>query len=69
MLGKPLVANAMADPSRTWFVERLLLEDVASLTQAPLAFAAASNIQAGFANLSLQIAWTVRRRLLCAGRI
>ena len=57
LLGKPFVADVMADPALARFVERLMLEDIAPLTPAPPGFAVEGYIQAllgRFANRSLQ---------------
>src|SRR3712207_4330683 len=39
LLGKPFVADVMADPALARFVERLMLQDIAPLTPAPPGFA------------------------------
>lgn len=62
----------MTDSSLIRFVECLMLEGIASLSQAPPGFAVESNIQAlqgRFANRSLQVAMTVRRRSPGAGSL
>ena len=46
LLGKPFVADVMADPALARFVERLMLEDIAPLTPAPPSFAVEGYIQA-----------------------
>ena len=57
LLGKPFVADVMADPALAGFVERLMLEDIAPLTPAPAGFAVDRYVRAlldRFANRSLQ---------------
>ena len=57
LLGKPFVADVMADPALAHFVERLMVEEIAPLTSAPPGFAVEGYIQAllgRFANRSLQ---------------
>ena len=57
LLGKPFVADVMADPELARFVERLMLEDIAPLTPAPPGFDVEGYVQAllrRFANGSLQ---------------
>jgi fructuronate reductase len=57
LLGKPFVADVMADPELARFVERLMREDVAPLTPAPPGFDVEGYVQAllrRFANRSLQ---------------
>lgn len=61
LLGKPFVADVMADPPLARFVERLMREEIASLTPAPPGFAVEAYVQAllrRFAN------GTVRHRTL-----
>ena len=57
LLGKPFVADVMADPELARFVERLMLEEIAPLTPAPPGFDVEGYVQAllrRFANGSLQ---------------
>jgi fructuronate reductase len=57
LLGKPFVADVMADPALARFVERLMLEDITPLTPAPPGFAVENYVHAllgRFANRSLQ---------------
>ena len=57
LLGKPFVADVMADPALARFVERLMLEEIAPLTPAPPGFDVEGYVQAllaRFANRSLQ---------------
>ena len=57
LLGKPFVADVMADPELARFVERLMLEEIAPLTPAPSGFDVEGYVQAllrRFANGSLQ---------------
>ena len=57
LLGKPFVADVMADPELARFVERLMLEEIAPLTPAPSGFDVDGYVQAllrRFANGSLQ---------------
>ncbi len=57
VLGKPFVADVMADPALARFVERLMLEEIAPLTPAPPGFAVEAYVQAllrRFENRTLQ---------------
>ena len=57
LLGKPFVADVMADPALARFVERLMSEEIAPLTPAPSGFDVQGYVQAllrRFANRSLQ---------------
>jgi fructuronate reductase len=57
LLGKPFVADVMADPELARFVKRLMLEDIAPLTPAPFGFDVEAYVRAllqRFANGSLQ---------------
>jgi fructuronate reductase len=57
LLGKPFVADVMADPALARFVERLMREDIAPLTPAPPGFALEGYVQAllrRFANPTLR---------------
>jgi fructuronate reductase len=57
LLGKPFVADVMADPALARFVERLMLEDIAPLTPAPPGFDVEGYVQAllqRFANRTLR---------------
>jgi fructuronate reductase len=57
LLGKPFVADVMADPGLARFVERLMREDIAPLTPAPPGFDVEGYVRAllrRFANRSLQ---------------
>ena len=75
LVGKPFVADVMADPELARFIRRLMLEDIAPLTPAPPGFDIEGYVQAllqRFANGSLQhrtcrSPWTARRRSRCAG--
>ena len=46
LLGKPFVADVMADPELARFVKRLMLEDIAPLTPAPPGFDVEGYVQA-----------------------
>ena len=56
-LGKPFVADVMADPALARFIERLMLDDIAPLTPAPPGFDVEGYVRAllgRFANRGLQ---------------
>ena len=76
LLGKPFVADVMADPALARFIERLMLEEIAPLTPAPPGFdvdalcpgpAAAVRRTGRCSTARCRSPWTARRRSRCAG--